>query len=151
MKPECDHRGLSDGQLASLTGFTGRIVRALTHLREAWCIADASNKPGVEAAIRTLLETHSFTEPRFRVIAETVLAHGLGEQTAETLVRAVQPPLSLAPDVLGGLVVAGSAELLVAGWRSGRLATTGELRWQDPFSGEQVDTAEALRRLRSRG
>jgi hypothetical protein len=89
-KPDCDREylGLTDDQLAALTGFTGRAVRALAHLREAWCIADANNMDAVEASIRALLQGHSME--RIRGICADVLRAGLGEdEQAPQLLRAV--------------------------------------------------------------
>ncbi len=39
-KPDCHDLGLLSHQYAALTGFSGRAIRALAHLREAWCVAD---------------------------------------------------------------------------------------------------------------
>lgn len=95
-----DRLGLTDGQLASLTGFTGRAACALAHLREAWAGADDGNRRAVEAAIRALLEGHSMQEKRS--LWAPLLSEGLGQATAgELLSKTVQavPTTSTKPGV----------------------------------------------------
>jgi hypothetical protein len=81
--PDCKQLGLSDSQRAALTGFTGRAVRALAHLREAWCGADPHNRRAVEASIRALLDGHSLQE--IREICVCVLSAGLDDGQRATL------------------------------------------------------------------
>jgi hypothetical protein len=84
--PDCEQLGLTDDQRGVLTGFTGRAVRALAHLREAWCGADPDNRRAVEACIRALLDGHSMQEIRSTCVR--VLGAGLDEgQHATLLVR----------------------------------------------------------------
>jgi hypothetical protein len=84
---DCDALGLTDDQRAALGGFTWRTVRALAHLREAWCGADPDNRLGVERAIRALLATHSLEEiPR---TCDAVLRHGLDAGLGAQLLAAV--------------------------------------------------------------
>lgn len=77
------------GQRAgALTGFTGRVVAALAHLAGAWSIADDSNRPGVEAAIYTLLNScRSLCEPHSnsRPLAHEVLADLLDREALRRL------------------------------------------------------------------
>ena len=64
-KPDCQRLGLSDAQLASLTGFTSRAAKAVAHLREAWLSADAENARAIASALRALFaESHSFQRNR---------------------------------------------------------------------------------------
>jgi len=86
---DCDQLGLTDQQRAGLTGFSGRAVRALAHLREAWCSADPGNRIQIERAIRTLLLTHSLGD--IPVTCARVLAHGLDGALADRLRAAVEP------------------------------------------------------------
>ena len=84
---DCDALGLTDAQRAALTGFSGWAIRALAHLREAWCVADPENRVGVEAAIRALVRTHSLQEiPRS---CAAVLAYRLDDGLAAALLDAV--------------------------------------------------------------
>lgn len=71
----------------ALTGFTGRVIAALAHLREAWAIADDSNRPGIERAISAVLGTRSLSEAHSnsRDLARDVLAQGLDEGSARQL------------------------------------------------------------------
>jgi hypothetical protein len=87
--PDCHHTnlGLTRDQQAALTGFTSRAVKALAHLREAWCIADPANMVAVEAAIRALLHGHSLHDGRGLCLA--VLRHGLDRQQAAQLLHVV--------------------------------------------------------------
>ncbi len=84
---DCDQLGLSDDQRAALTGFSGRAVRALAHLREAWCGADPHNRDSVEAAIRALLRGHSLVE--IRSICASTLSAGLADRLVERLLANV--------------------------------------------------------------
>jgi hypothetical protein len=73
-RPDCERLGLAPGD--DLSGFTSRLVRALAHLREAWCGADPRNAAAIEAAIRALFEgSHSVQDSR--AMMERVLVHGL--------------------------------------------------------------------------
>lgn len=74
-RKDCDRLGLTDDQEAGLTGFTSRMVGALAHLREAWCVADASNRVAVEHAIRGLLSGHSAADNP--AVVRAVLGCGL--------------------------------------------------------------------------
>ena len=87
--PDChdDHLGLTDEQHAALTGFTHRAVRALAHLREAWCIADADNAAAIEGSIDALLQGHSMRQ--IRGICVAVLREGLAADQAPVLLRRV--------------------------------------------------------------
>ena len=71
----CDyHRlGLSD-EGACLTGFTSRLAKAVAHLRDAWCNADAGNAAAIEHALAVLLE-ESHSARYQREVMETILAH----------------------------------------------------------------------------
>jgi sulfite reductase beta subunit-like hemoprotein len=82
MSADCDfdRLGLTDGQLAALTGFTTRAVRALAHLREAWVNADSDNAEAVEASIRALVQGHSFESRTMREICRAVLSVGLEDR-----------------------------------------------------------------------
>ena len=84
---DCDALGLTDRQRAALTGFSSRTVRALAHLREAWCGADPMNRTRVADAIRALLATHSLEE--IPAICDRVLTYGLDDGLAESLRVAV--------------------------------------------------------------
>ena len=84
---ECDVLGLTDHERATLTGFTWRTVRALAHLREAWCGADPDNRRAVEASIRALLEGHSMRD--MPAICAHVLGAGLDEGQHATLLARV--------------------------------------------------------------
>ena len=84
---DCDALGLTDAQRAALTGFSGRAIRALAHLREAWCGADPRNRVRVEEAIRALVRTHSLQE--IRRSCAVVLAYGLDDGLVATLLDAV--------------------------------------------------------------
>ena len=86
-EPDCEQLGLTESQRGILTGFTGRTVRALAHLREAWCGADQYNRRAVEASIRALLEGHSLQE--IPSICVTVLGVGLDDGQRATLLAAV--------------------------------------------------------------
>ncbi len=86
---DCDALGLDDRQRAALTGFSSRAVRALAHLREAWCGADPGNRPHVEEAIRALLATHSLAE--IPGITHRVLLFGLDDGLAARLRQACPP------------------------------------------------------------
>jgi hypothetical protein len=80
MAGDCDRLGLTPDERAALTGFSSRAVAALAHLREAWCIADETNRPGVEAAITSLLCTRSLRERPG--ICAAVLGEGLDNPRA---------------------------------------------------------------------
>lgn len=84
---DCDALGLTDDQRAALGGFTWRTVRALAHLREAWCGADPENRLGVERAIRALLATRSLEE--IPHTCATVLRHGLNAGLGAQLLATV--------------------------------------------------------------
>ncbi len=84
---DCDELGLTDDQHAALTGFSGRAVRALAHLREAWCGADPQNRECVARAIRALLAAHSLQDiPR---ATARVLTCGLDDGRAVEILEAV--------------------------------------------------------------
>lgn len=86
-RPDCKNLGLDTEQLAGLSGFTGRAVAALAHLREAWCGADPGNRAAVEASIRALLLSHSLREiPRTSAM---VLCAGLDGDMADRLLDGV--------------------------------------------------------------
>lgn len=84
---DCRNLGLTDAQLAGLTGFTGRAVPALAHLREAWVIADAGNRAAVEVSIRVLLLGHSMRE--IPHMSAAVLRAGLDPDLAGLLLERV--------------------------------------------------------------
>jgi hypothetical protein len=86
MTRDCEHLGLSRSQLAALTGFTSRAVAALAHLREAWVIADGTNRPHVQAAINELLGARSCRE--IRPVCEAVLVAGLDPGQARAILKA---------------------------------------------------------------
>ena len=86
-EPDCEQLGLTDSQRGVLTGFTGRAVRALAHLREAWCGADPDNRRAVEASILALLDGHSMKE--IRGICVCVLGAGLDDGQRATLLAQV--------------------------------------------------------------
>lgn len=70
-----------------LTGFTSRAAAALVHLREAWCIADASNRRDVELSIQALMSTRSLAaDMRF----QELLVHSLDEAEGERLLQATR-------------------------------------------------------------
>lgn len=77
-KPDChpSNVGLHDAERAALTGYTSRAIKALAHLREAWCSADLNNARSIERAIAELLQGHSFREGTNRNLATLVLRHG---------------------------------------------------------------------------
>lgn len=88
--PECWlGSALDPHQRAALTGYSHRTVRALAHLREAWCIADAGNQPGIATAIRAILGTRSIRE--MTGIAVAVLSWGLDAGRANELLHDVDP------------------------------------------------------------
>jgi hypothetical protein len=89
-RPDCDDLGLLSHQYAVLTGFSGRAIRALAHLREAWCVADPQNAAQVAAAIRVLLLSHSLAE--IRSLCARVLTHGLDDGRAAEMLTAVGLP-----------------------------------------------------------
>jgi hypothetical protein len=94
-KPDChrDNLGLHESQLAALTGFTGRAVRALAHLREAWVGADDDNADAVEASIRALVQGHSLADNEtHRRICRDVLRATLADGQAAELLRRVGLP-----------------------------------------------------------
>jgi len=93
--PDCERLGLTDDQRAALTGFTWRAVRALAHLREAWCGADSSNRVGVETAIRALLATHSLRDIPGACVR--VLTYRLDDGIATQLLDAVGSLSKLPP------------------------------------------------------
>lgn len=80
---DCDALGLTDRQRAQLTGFSARAVKALAHLREAWCGADPMNEPHVVQAIRALLGCHSLAD--IPALCDRVLTYGLDDGLAERL------------------------------------------------------------------
>lgn len=88
---DCDRLGFSEAHYAALTGFSGRAVRALAHLREAWCGADARNMIHVEAAIRALRQCHSLADPPGPGLVRLVLSAGLDDGQAERILRTTMP------------------------------------------------------------
>lgn len=76
IKKECEQHGLSDSELACLTGYSYRAVSALCHLREAWYIADDTRQPLIEIAAGAILE--SLDDLRLATLGENVLRHGGG-------------------------------------------------------------------------
>lgn len=84
---DCDALGLTDRQRAALTGFSARAVKALAHLREAWCGADPMNEPYMVQAIRALLGCHSLAD--IPDLCDRVLTYGLDDGLAERLRVAV--------------------------------------------------------------
>ncbi len=70
---------------AVLTGWTWRVCSALAHLREAWCVADAQNRPAAEASIAALLGALLVRASNALECAERVLRHGLDEELGEQL------------------------------------------------------------------
>lgn len=75
---DCDHElGLDTLDRARLGGFSLRAMQALAHLREAWCQADAQNRVVVEAAIQTLLASHTLRT--HYALCFKVLASGLDD------------------------------------------------------------------------
>lgn len=84
---DCDALGLNNGQRAALTGFSSRGVKALAHLREAWCGADPMNEQYVVQAIRALLACHSLAD--IPAICDRVLTYGLDDGLAERIRLAV--------------------------------------------------------------
>lgn len=87
----CELLGIAEDDLGLLSGFTSRAFPALAHLREAWCVADASNRVAIEGALRALMLGHSFYEHTPWV--KQVLTFGLsGELCREILdVVGIQP------------------------------------------------------------
>jgi hypothetical protein len=87
--PDCDRDslGLAERQLAALTGFTSRAVRALAHLREAWAVGDDDNRDAVEAGIRALVQGHSLAD--IPDICRAVLTVGLDAGPAAQFLRQV--------------------------------------------------------------
>lgn len=84
LRAECQHTFARYADVGFLTGFTRRAAAALVHLREAWCVADEHNKPGVEAAITSLMHTRSMrSDMRFLEL----LAYSCGDETARALVE----------------------------------------------------------------
>lgn len=72
---------------APLTGFTRRAIAALAHLREAWLVADNTNRPAIEAAIHILIRARSLTEGVHREIVREILSQGMpGDDDLWTLV-----------------------------------------------------------------
>ena len=62
-------------------------MRALAHLREAWCGADPRNQRAVEASIGALLAGHSLRD--IPVSCRAVLTYRLEPDLARRLLRAV--------------------------------------------------------------
>ncbi|HYZ88311.1 MAG TPA: hypothetical protein VE620_03340 [Myxococcales bacterium] len=84
--PDCQRLGLTDGQYAALTGFTGRAVRALAHLREAWSVADQDHAAAIELAIRAIVDARELR--RIQPLCARVLTAGFDEgRGAELLAR----------------------------------------------------------------
>lgn len=81
--PICEQAIASDAAPGHLTGFTRRIASSLAHLSDAWCVADASNTPGVLAAIRSLFLTRSVMANREAF--EHFLIWDLDDDTARRL------------------------------------------------------------------
>ena len=79
-----DQLGLTDSEGAGLTGFTTRMVDALAHLREAWCVADNSNAQAIEAGILAMMQGHSFQRNR-RLVAKVLSARLDSHQRAALL------------------------------------------------------------------
>lgn len=76
VKKECEQHGLSDSELACLTGYSYRAISALCHLREAWIVSDDTRRPLVEIACGALLE--SLDDLRLSALGENVLRHSNG-------------------------------------------------------------------------
>jgi hypothetical protein len=89
MNRDCERsiKALGD-DAALLTGWTGRVIEALAHLREAWCVADAGNEPAAVKAIGALLGALIERQSNAIPLAKRVLAHGLDPQLAEQLFAA---------------------------------------------------------------
>lgn len=68
--PPCDlHHRLPDGLAGALTGYSTRAVRALAHLADAYSVADDRHVVTIIAAMRALLEGHSFDVGHRRIAA----------------------------------------------------------------------------------
>lgn len=89
---DCDRLGLTDDQRATLTGFSGRAVRALAHLREAWCGADTQNAASVAQAIYELMKCHSLKD--IPSLCSRVLANGLDAHRTDQLMDAIRTRLT---------------------------------------------------------
>jgi hypothetical protein len=79
-----------------LTGFTTRAASALIHLREAWCVADQTNRIAVAFAIASLLLARSLDEDRANYVE--FLRWSLDDKRADELLLEVEAAsLALAP------------------------------------------------------
>jgi hypothetical protein len=87
--PDCEQLGLTGSQRAALTGLTGKVVRAIAHLREAWCLADVHNAPVIEASIRALVCADSRAMRELRPLCVRVLTVGFDEQLAAEFLASV--------------------------------------------------------------
>ena len=63
---------------AALTGFTGRMAKALSHLRDAWISADAEHARTIEEALSVFARSHSMRSQRRSM--ETILGDTLMER-----------------------------------------------------------------------
>lgn len=80
MKHPCadDNLGLTEAELAGLTGFTWPMMRMVAHVREAWDHADTGNRSAIVSGLLVMIdEGHSFKRNK-RIIAK-VLSAGLDE------------------------------------------------------------------------
>jgi len=75
------------GGAGFLTGFSRRALAALIHLRDAWCVADATNAPGIEVAMRAILNTRSMSERLDEL--KPFVVHTLDEGQAALLWRRI--------------------------------------------------------------
>lgn len=80
--------GLTNDELAMLTGFTSRMVAALAHLREAWIAADGQNARAIEHALRVLFaESHSLHDNAETMIKVLLHSHERGDE----MLRGLRP------------------------------------------------------------
>lgn len=110
--PNCIHAcarlGLESDDLAALTGYTSKALRALAHLREAWAGGDDNNAGSVVKAICELLHGHSFRDNWRR--CASVLIHDLNADAAQKLVTAIRQELEAGADRIGSTLGGGYAD-----------------------------------------
>lgn len=82
-----------------LTGWTSRVIKALAHLREAWCVADRQNRPWALESIACLMAPLTLNQSNALPLAKCVLTMGLDPQLADRLLGDVEGVLA----VRGGL------------------------------------------------
>lgn len=86
-----------DGDAAMLTGWTTRVIKALAHLRECWCIADFQNRAHASLAIMSLRNALRLRESNAVPLAERVLCDGIDPELAVELLRETAPGGSISP------------------------------------------------------